>query len=149
MLMTYDQVFPSATKKIHVGCPFDLQIPAWGLFLLAHEGLWLGMSRTYGVQRAVVTKAYRTITGNPKANFISPDVTLKGAFYSLLALLNSKPTTNRAPNSLFIYGKKDPYLLKLPEAFKDQIKVFPNAVHNCIAGREREVVESIEEFVSN
>ncbi len=149
MVMTYDQVFPSSVKKIYVGCPFDLQIPAWGIFLLAHEGLWLGMTRTYGVQSAVVSKAYRTITGDPHAKFHSPDVTLKGAFYSLLALLKSEPTTSNSPDSLFIYGKKDPYLLKLPEAFKTQTKIIPGAVHNCVAGREQEIVEILEKYIRN
>ncbi|MFZ1721553.1 MAG: alpha/beta fold hydrolase, partial [Microgenomates group bacterium] len=53
MVMTYEQLYPTSVKKILVGCPFEMSIPAWGIFLLAHEGLLLGLTRTYGLQKAV------------------------------------------------------------------------------------------------
>ncbi|MFZ1721076.1 MAG: hypothetical protein WAU07_01070, partial [Microgenomates group bacterium] len=69
-----------------------------------------------------------------------------GAYYSLLALLKSKPTTTLDPNTFFLYGEKDPYLTDLPKDLRKQTQIIKGAVHNCIAGREKEVVGIITDL---
>lgn len=151
LIMELEEKFPSNYKKIFIGSPVrGYSIPLWAKVALINTYL-LSLLRKFQVFKLfVIHTALRTITQDNKAIFKEKNVTITGAFDSLLGLIRSQIYFERYVKSAkFVYGEHDTYLRDAGEFEISDLSIIKNSGHNCVRDTEREVVQIIHTAIKN
>lgn len=149
LIMELEKQFPSVNKKIFVGSPVsDFKIPFWARLLLLNSKLINFLRRFDLFKLYIVNKALKKITQNHESVFKAQNVTLSGAFDSLVGLIQSQTNFEKyLKSTLFIYGEDDPYLREVENYKTKNLKIITNAEHNCVRDNEAEVVKIIDQYL--
>lgn len=151
LIMELEKLYPDDLKKIFVGSPVNnYSIPFWAKILLlsfSHLSL-LRKSRFFKI--FVVNKALKTITNDEQAVFNKENISLTGAFDSLVGLIKSQSCFEKFVDSTkFIYGESDGYLVEAKNFNIKNLSVIKNAGHNCVRDNENKVFDLIDSFIKD
>ncbi|MBU0974461.1 alpha/beta hydrolase [Patescibacteria group bacterium] len=151
LIMELEKLYPNDFKKIFVGSPVSsYKISLWAKVLLLNSSIFSLLRKSKTFKNLVVNKALKTITNDRKAVFNGENVTLTGAFDSLIGLIKSESYFEEYIYSTsFIYGKKDHYLQEAKNFNIKNLKVIKNAGHNCVRDNEVKVMGIIDSFIKN
>lgn len=134
--------------SVYIGCPFSIAVPFWGTLLLAHEWIRVVAQGIPSLQRIAINAAAQSVSENKNVRYVSTDVTNSGAYFSLLAMLESSPPISHK-RSLFIYGEHDPYRQQLPDSWESACIEIIGAPHNCVMNYELKVTNEIKNFLTS
>lgn len=150
LLMTLEHLYPSKHKKILVGCPVkNYQTPTWASVLLKNSQVLHILRKSNAFKLFMVTKALVAISQNKQASFYGYNISLTGAFDSLIGLIQSTPYfEDHANSALFLYGEHDPYLEETKQHSPKHLRVITKAGHNCVKNNEEKIVSAIDLFIS-
>lgn len=149
LIMEFEKTHAIKSKKIFVGCPIkNYDIPLWANPLLFSSYIINVLRKVDCFKRFVVNIALRVITGDNSAVLSNGNVTLTGAFDSLIGLIKTQSLLqNYTDRTMFIYGEDDAYLRDSRSHGIKNLKVIPNVGHNCVNQHEVEVINIINQFI--